>query len=78
MAQFRFSTVPCVECGFGVVAGAAAHCNKLGVDKLLIVTDPGLLQLGLVDSLTGPLQQAGIAVLAQANAAPQNVLALLQ
>lgn len=61
MAQFRFSTVPCVECGAGALTGIGGHCDKLGVSKLLVVTDPGLVELGLVDPLGHALREAGVA-----------------
>lgn len=58
--EFRFSTVPCVESGPGVVSGIGAHCKRLGVARLLVVTDPGLVQLGLVDSVLQALADGGV------------------
>ncbi len=48
---FSFRTVPCIECGPGTVTRTGAHCHRLGISRLLVVTDPGLVQLGLVDPL---------------------------
>ena len=61
MAQFRFSTVPCVECGAGALAGIGGHCGKLAIARVLVVTDPGLVELGLVDPLARALREAGVA-----------------
>ena len=43
---FGFNTVPCIDCGPGKVAGIGAHCDRLGISKLMVVTDPGLVQIG--------------------------------
>lgn len=60
MNDFRFSAVPCIECGFGAVAGVVAHCRRLGIGKLLVVTDPVLVSLGLVDPVVHALHVGGV------------------
>ncbi len=57
---FGFRTVPCIECGPGKVAGIGAHCDRLGISRLLVVTDPGLVQLGLVDPVLHSLRHGNI------------------
>ena len=57
---FSFRTVPCIECGPGKVAGIGAHCDRLGISRLLVVTDPGLVQLGIVDPVLHALRHDNI------------------
>jgi alcohol dehydrogenase len=57
---FQFNTVPCIECGPGTLAQLGAHCKRLQIAHLLVVTDPGLVKLGLVDPVLHVLRQAGI------------------
>ncbi len=58
--DFGFNTVPCIECGPGKVAGIGAHCDRLGISKLMVVTDPGLVQLGLVDPVLHALRHSNV------------------
>jgi alcohol dehydrogenase class IV len=58
--KFRLTTVPCFECGPGIVSQVGAHCDRLEISQLLIVTDPGLVQLGLVDPVMHALRRSGI------------------
>jgi alcohol dehydrogenase len=57
---FGFNTVPCIDCGPGKVAGIGAHCDRLGISKLMVVTDPGLVRLGLVDPVLHSLRQSNV------------------
>lgn len=47
--------------GENAAAEAAAECKRLGATRALIVTDAGVLKAGLVERVTGPLHNAGIA-----------------
>ena len=61
MQGFEFNTVGCLVSGAGSALELEQQCRKLGISRPLLVTDPGLVQIGLV---AGPLQalvEAGLA-----------------
>ena len=60
--SFTFNTVPRVVCGPGSAGELAAHCRDLGLTRPLLVTDPGLVDIGLVPPLAAALEQDGLAV----------------
>lgn len=62
MQDFGFHTCANLIMAEGAVATLAQHCREKGAGKVLLVTDPGLVQLGLVDAALAPLQQAGLQV----------------
>ena len=47
--------------GIDAVKGVAAEAKQLGGKKVLIVTDPGLIEAGLVETIKAPLDSDGIA-----------------
>jgi alcohol dehydrogenase class IV len=47
--------------GIDAVKGVAAEAKQLGGKKVLIVTDPGVAEAGLVEAIKGPLESDGIA-----------------
>jgi len=47
--------------GIDAVNGVAAEAKQLGGKKVLIVTDPGLIEAGLVETIKAPLDSDGIA-----------------
>ncbi len=47
--------------GIDAVNGVAAEVKQLGGKKVLIVTDPGLVEAGLVEAIKAPLDFDGIA-----------------
>ncbi|MCF3948747.1 iron-containing alcohol dehydrogenase [Acidiphilium sp. AL] len=49
-----------MDIGGGAVARIAALLDRLGLAKPLIVTDPMMVRLGLIERLTKPLDEAGI------------------
>ena len=49
MAGFQFNTVADIRVGAGAAQQLGALCQQLGIAKPLIVTDPGLVQIGLLD-----------------------------
>lgn len=53
---------PVVDFGPGAVARIHGHLAAHGARRVLVVTDPGLLAVGVVDAVTGPVAAAGIAV----------------
>ncbi|MEO1369195.1 MAG: iron-containing alcohol dehydrogenase, partial [Acidobacteriota bacterium] len=62
MRSFTFHSVPRVVCAPGAVLDLAAECRGLGVSHVLFVTDPGLMEIGLVDPALDALRSAGCRV----------------
>ncbi|GAB2678871.1 iron-containing alcohol dehydrogenase [Aliiglaciecola aliphaticivorans] len=60
MSTVEFTTANKVICKIGAVEQISAHCRSLGISRPLIVTDPGLIKAGLIESITTPLNKAGI------------------
>ncbi|MDH3994796.1 MAG: iron-containing alcohol dehydrogenase, partial [Gammaproteobacteria bacterium] len=57
MQGFEFNTVGRLVNGSGSALELAAECRKLGVLKPLLVTDPGLVTIGLVQPVLAALEQ---------------------
>ena len=51
MTSFSYSTVPHVRVGPGLAGTLGDECAKLGVSRPLIVTDNGLVTLGLIEPI---------------------------
>ena len=49
MTGYRFNTVPELRVGLGAAAQIGELCVQLGVRRLMVVTDPGLVDVGLVE-----------------------------
>ena len=49
MTGYRFNTVPELRVGLGAARELGAYCAQLGIKRPLLVTDPGLVALGLVE-----------------------------
>jgi alcohol dehydrogenase class IV len=62
MGSFTFNTVARIVSGSGEALALAAHCRDLGVQHVLLVTDPGLVQIGLVAPVEASLREAGLSV----------------
>jgi alcohol dehydrogenase class IV len=61
--SFNFLPVPTdIHFGFGVVQSLPERVRALGARHVFVVTDPGVRAAGLLDCVTGPLDQAGIPV----------------
>ncbi|WP_316860475.1 iron-containing alcohol dehydrogenase [uncultured Cohaesibacter sp.] len=62
MAEFVFDTTPSVRCG----AGLSAHIGPVIADEygssVMVVTDAGLVSVGLVDQAVKSLEKAGVRV----------------
>ena len=54
MTGYRFNTAPELRVGLGTALEVGAYCAQLGIKRPLLVTDPGLLAVGLVT----PVQEA--------------------
>ena len=48
MQGFEFNTVPRIVNGSGSALQLAEECRRLGIARPLVVTDPGLVAIGLV------------------------------
>ena len=58
--MFEFSTCQSLVCGAGVSANLPEIAGKLGIKKMLVVTDPGLIKAGLVERVTAPLADGSV------------------
>ena len=54
MTGYRFNTAPELRVGLGAARELGAYCAQLGVKRPLLVTDPGLVAVGLA----APVQEA--------------------
>ena len=63
MQQFEFNTVSRIISGPDSALDLAAQCAQLGVRRPLLVTDPGLVAIGLVAPVAAALDSAGLSPL---------------
>ncbi len=63
MQSFEFNTVARIINGAGSALELASQCRRLGVTRPLLVTDPGLMAIGLVQPVLAALEKAGCAPL---------------
>lgn len=62
MHQFTFNTAHSVVCECGAALNLASHCHDLAIKRIMLVTDPGIIGLGLHGPIISSLEQAGISV----------------
>jgi alcohol dehydrogenase len=62
MSSYSFNTVRRIVSGPGEALGLAAHCRDLEAGRVLMITDPGLVSIGLIAPVQKALVDAGIAV----------------
>ncbi|HBQ42636.1 MAG TPA: alcohol dehydrogenase, partial [Halieaceae bacterium] len=62
MQPFVFNTVPQLICRPGSALDLAESCQRLGIRQPLLVTDPGLMAIGLVQPVQAALEAAGVPV----------------
>ena len=60
MQPFVFNTVAQLICEPGSAQALARYCRRLGTQKPLLVTDPGLIAIGLVQPVLAALDTAGM------------------
>lgn len=60
MQRFEFNTVARILNGAGAALALADECWRLGVARPLLVTDPGLVAIGLVQPVVTALAEAGL------------------
>ncbi|MEH6648690.1 MAG: iron-containing alcohol dehydrogenase [Motiliproteus sp.] len=58
--MFVFNTTPSVICGAGSLSQTGQLVGDMGTSRVLVVTDPGIVKLGLLDKLEASLIAAGI------------------
>ena len=63
MNTFEFITAKKIICDVGSVQQLAACCRELAVGRVMLVTDPGIIQTGMADPVVALLERAGISVL---------------
>jgi alcohol dehydrogenase len=61
-AAFGFNSVARIVSGAGEALALAPHCRRLGAGRVLLVTDPGLVAIGLIAPVEEALEAAGVAV----------------
>ena len=59
MQAFSFNTAGCIAFGAGESRRLHAHCRQLGIRRPLLVTDPGLVAIGLLEPLLESLKSEG-------------------
>ena len=62
MQPFVFNTVRQVVCAPGAAQNLGEQCAAVGASHLLVVTDPGLMAIGLVQPVIESLAAAGFEV----------------
>lgn len=60
MKPFEFNTTARILCAPGSALELAANCRRLGVTRPLLVTDPGLVSIGLVAPVLAALEAQGV------------------
>lgn len=61
MSPFLFATTAQILCESGSAARLAELCKERGATRVMIVTDPGITKLGMLDSIIPGFAQAGVA-----------------
>lgn len=60
MQGFEFNTVRRIVSGAGSALQLSDQCQSLGITRPLLVTDPGLMAIGLVQPVLAALESAGV------------------
>ena len=60
MQSFTFNTVNTIISESGSLSQIANQCDRLGIDRPMVVTDAGIVALGMLDSLSAHLDTAGL------------------
>lgn len=62
MTTFSFNTTPSLLCGPGTIAQLGAKARAYGIDRVLVVTDAGIVKAGLLEPALQALRAADIVV----------------
>ena len=79
MSDFVFETTPRVICEFDGAVKLGALCKEFGTKRAVLISDPGLQKVGLIDAPYAALKEAGIETLlwtdVQADPPEESILA---
>ena len=79
MTGYRFNTAPELRVGLGTAREVGAYCAQLGIKRPLLVTDPGLVTVGLVapvqDAMAATCEHVGL--FSEVTADPAESLSLI-
>ncbi|WP_417846273.1 iron-containing alcohol dehydrogenase [Thalassospira povalilytica] len=82
MSDFVFETTPRVICEFDGAVKLGALCKEFGTKRAVLVSDPGLQKVGLIDAPYAALKEAGIETLlwtdVQADPPEESILAAVK
>ncbi len=78
MQPFSFATTPQLLCEPGAAARLAQLCQQRGARRILIVSDPGIIRLGLLDALLPGFTRArlGLEIFSDVGADPSDTCVL--
>lgn len=62
VGDFTFNTVPSIKFGAGMVANIGLILRDMGCQRILLITDSGMMHTGIVDRATGFIKSAGLDV----------------
>ncbi|MCY1549494.1 hypothetical protein D9M68_856630 [compost metagenome] len=62
MQPFSFATTAQLLCESGSAARLADLCRERGASRVLLVTDPGITRLGMLDEILSGFAAAGLTV----------------
>ena len=60
MTNFTFNTTKKIICELGGIKSIAEECRKLGINKILVVTDVGIINAGIFEQLESVLNSENI------------------
>ena len=60
MQSFEFNTVARIINGAGSALELEVQCRRLKIERPLLVTDPGLMSIGLIQPILAALEKAGL------------------
>ncbi|MEM9257959.1 MAG: iron-containing alcohol dehydrogenase, partial [Pseudomonadota bacterium] len=60
MQGFEFNTVRQIIAGPGSAMQLAHHCRQLGIERPLMITDPGLMKINLVPPVLAAMAEQGL------------------
>ena len=62
MSTFTFETTPRVICEIDGALRLGQLCRELNAERVLLVSDPGLLRAGLLDAPLAAMREQGVQV----------------
>jgi len=62
MSTFTFNTTPSLLCGPGTISQLGMRVRALGMSRVLVVTDAGIVKAGLLEPVLSVLRESDITV----------------